>query len=189
MYHQGSAGNRNANHYFKSYPRFREAAQPKIAWGRRDPEGTRSPPRDRAQSGRGAPRRCVSRRKVLRGLGKNRIQLENRFFRAGTSIFSPWKPPKPTRTQSKTQPHRGTGRGGFQTTRSGPGHPRTSRSTGEIREPTRTGDKFFGARIEFSGSETPQNPPGTTRKPSLTVGRAGEAPRAPLEVSPTPPDV
>ena len=33
-----------------------------------------------------------------------------------------------------------------------PEHPRTSRSTGKIREPTR--DRFFGARIEFPGSET-----------------------------------
>ena len=68
-----------------------------------------------------------------------------------------------------------------------PEHPRTSRSTGKIREPT--GDQFFGARIEFPGSETLQNPSETTRKPRLTVGRAGEAPRAPLGASLTPPDV
>ena len=33
-----------------------------------------------------------------------------------------------------------------------PEHPRTSRSTGKIREPT--ADRFFGAKIEFPGSET-----------------------------------
>ena len=68
-----------------------------------------------------------------------------------------------------------------------PEHPRTSRSTIKIPEPT--GDRFFGARIEFPGSETLQNPPGTTRKPSLTVGRAVEGPRAAPRASPTPPDV
>ena len=68
-----------------------------------------------------------------------------------------------------------------------PEHPRTSRSTGKIREPT--GDRFFGARTEFPGSETLRNPPGTTRKPSLTAGRAGEGPRTVPGASPTPPDV
>ena len=38
-------------------------------------------------------------------------------------------------------------------------------------------DQFFGARIEFFGSETLQNPSETTRKPNLTVGRDGEGPR------------
>ena len=68
-----------------------------------------------------------------------------------------------------------------------PEHPRTSRSTGKIRRPT--GDRFFGARIEFPGSETLRNPPGTARKPSLTVGRAGEGLRTAPGASPTPPDV
>ena len=82
---------------------------------------------------------------------------------------SPWDPPR-----SAPNPPRVL-----------PGQPRTSRSAKKIREPV--GDQFFGARIEFSGSETLQNPSETTRKPSLTVGRAGEAPRAPLGASPTPP--
>jgi len=68
-----------------------------------------------------------------------------------------------------------------------PGHPRTSRSAKKIREPA--GNQFFGARIEFSGSETLQNPPGTTRKPSPTVGRAGEGPGTAPGASLTPPDV
>ena len=68
-----------------------------------------------------------------------------------------------------------------------PGHPRTSRSAKKIREPV--GNQFFGARIEFSGSETLPKPRGTTRKPSLTVGRAGEGPRTRLGASLAPPSV
>ena len=105
LYHQGSAGICMGNHYFKRYTRFPEAAQPKIAWGRRDPAGTRSPPRDRAQSGREAPRRCVSWRKVSRDLGKIRNQSENQFFRAGTSVLTPGShsnPPDPSRIPSPT---------------------------------------------------------------------------------------
>ena len=170
---------------------------------------------------------------MLRGLRKNRNQLENQFFRAGTSIFSSWKPPKPTRTQSKTQPHRGTGRGGFQShpecspstpgrlgvrekfgnrpgtgfsvpessfrapkpseTHQGrpenpapprdrprrvpdppgvlPGHPRTSRSTGKIREPV--GNLVFGPRIEFPGSETLRNAPKPARNDPKTEPHRG----------------
>ena len=47
-----------------------------------------------------------------------------------------------------------------------PEHPRTSRSTGKIREPT--GDRFFGARNGFPGSETLPNAPKPARNDPKT---------------------
>ena len=52
-----------------------------------------------------------------------------------------------------------------------PEHPRTSRSTGKIRKPP--GDRFFGARIEFPGSETLSNTPKTTRNNPKTQPHRG----------------
>ena len=116
---------------------------------------------------------------MSRDLEKNRNQFENQFFRAGTSVFSPWKPPKPTRTQSKTEPHRGTGRGAFQT------HPECSLSTPGrlgVREKfgNRPGTGFSAPESSFRApkrSETHQERPENTTSPRDGPWRVPDPPR------------
>ena len=116
-----------------------------------------------------------------RGLGKNRNQFENQFFRAGTSIFSPWKPPKPTRTQSKTQPHRGTGRGGAET------HPDCSPSTPGrlgVREKfgNRPGTCFSVPESSFRAPKRSKTRHGRPENPASPPDGSWRAPEPPREL-------
>ena len=166
-YLQGTTGNRQANHYFKSYPRFRAAAQP-------GPGGIWRVP----GAHRGTARRAVGvlpdgvfrEGKCPGASEKIEINSKTSFFAPEPRFSAPGshpKPPKPTRTQSKTQPHRGTGRGASQT------HPECSLST-----PGRLGVREkFGNRpgTGFSAPESSFRAP----KPSETHQGRSENPASP----------